>query len=41
MFLENENRKPKRKEVEELYLLTKYGEAAKKQDQDITQKITR
>jgi len=41
MFLENENRKPRIKEVEELYLLTKYGEAAKKQDQDITQKITR
>ena len=40
MFLENENRKPRIKEVEELYLLTKYGEKAREIDTGITKKVS-
>ena len=40
MFLENENRKPRIKEVEELYLLIKYGEKAREIDTGITKKVS-
>jgi len=40
MFLENENRKPKIKEVDELYLLIKYGEKARDIDAGITKKVS-
>ena len=40
MFLENENRKPRIKEVDELYLLIKYGEKARDIDAGITKKVS-